>query len=1160
MVLVVTPSTPQSAYVRKEWNLANREGLHVVPVIGAPGIPFDQLPTWMRDFQFTDINDPDQWKRFLQTLLNPPTVPRAPFMAEELPSDYVRRTNEYESIINLLLDKKREDPVAITAALRGAGGYGKTTLARAICHDVRIRDAFRHGVLWVTLGEKPGSLVGKIEDLVYSLSNKRPGFTTLEAAVTRLVELLGERKLLIVIDDVWCPSHLKPFMQGGKNCARLITTRDYRTLPPQARQVPVHAMQLNEAVALLGAGLEIKDRAPIEVLARRLYEWPLLLRLTNRVLHERIDQHHEPLARALDFVNDALTRIGLTAFDDPAHTQADTPEMRNLAVSATIKVSLDQLQPAERTRFNELLVFPENMDIPLSALNRLWKVTGNFNDQQVELFCQRLASLSLLLRFDPVTRHIRLHDVIRDYLKRADKVDRTALHNHLLQAYAVRRWADLPTSEPYLWDWLAYHLIGAGRGQELVDTVKDFRYLVAKVRARNAYAAEADLLAAEKFSPTDVTLRLLRRHFANAGHLLKPGESQNVIGGTLHSRLQHLDALAGACHALACDLPKPFLTVRHPPPDLPRAALIRTLDDHQDSVKACAISHDGDFIVSASADGTLKLWDARTGEERRTLKGHIAEVNGCAVSPDGSFIVSASADRTLKIWSTYTSADPCTLTGHALGVNACAISPDGSVIVSASDDKTLIVWDRKTGKPRRTLEGHDGWVRACAFSPDGSFIVSASNDHTLKVWTTRTGKERLTLKGHTESVCDCVVTPDGNAIISASHDRTLKVWDAKTGKERLTLKGHKAGVHGCAISPDGSFIVSASDDRTVRIWDAKTGKERQSLSGHVRTACRCAVSPTGDFVVSASDDGTLRLWDVRAENAAAENPSLLAHHDDWASACAISANGAYLVSTAADRSLKLWSLSQLAVTWTVAGNSSLVRGCAISPDGSFIVSASDDRTLKVWDVQSQTERCTLSGHTSWVRACAVSPTGDFIVSASNDKTLKVWDAKTGAERLTLNGHIDWVNAVTIAPNGKFIVSASRDKRLMVWDAQKGTVLHTLSDHKHAVAAVAVGAQSDVIVSASNDKTLKVWDARTGMLRCTLEGHTSAVTGCAISASGDMIVSASRDRTLRVWSLKTGQCITMLHVDGPLCACAIHPDGRQIVAAGDRGLYFLRLVC
>jgi hypothetical protein len=126
------------------------------------------------------------------------------FMAPNRPADFVPRPVEFEQIVTHLLDSGT-GRVAISAALQGAGGFGKTTLAAAVCHDARVRAAFHDGVLWVTLSEKPtvADIVGRIEDLVEELTDKRPGFISVEAATARLSEVLGERKLLLVIDDVW---------------------------------------------------------------------------------------------------------------------------------------------------------------------------------------------------------------------------------------------------------------------------------------------------------------------------------------------------------------------------------------------------------------------------------------------------------------------------------------------------------------------------------------------------------------------------------------------------------------------------------------------------------------------------------------------------------------------------------------------------------------------------------------------------------------------------------------------------------------------------------------------------------------------------------------------------------------------------------------------
>ena len=103
----------------------------------------------------------------------------------------------------------------------------------------------------MTLGENPGNLTGRVEDLIEILSGEQSGFAGLDAATLRLTELLADRCSLIVIDDVWNKVHLKPFVQGGPLCARLITTRDSSTLPSSATSIPVDAMQKDDAVSVL---------------------------------------------------------------------------------------------------------------------------------------------------------------------------------------------------------------------------------------------------------------------------------------------------------------------------------------------------------------------------------------------------------------------------------------------------------------------------------------------------------------------------------------------------------------------------------------------------------------------------------------------------------------------------------------------------------------------------------------------------------------------------------------------------------------------------------------------------------------------------------------------------------------------------------------------
>jgi hypothetical protein len=273
LVLMMTPNALRSNVVRQEWRLARQEGVCVIPVKAVPDLDFKGLPHWMQVVHFIDTEIPEQWTRFIRTLESPCQIPRVPFMAPDLPRGFVRRRVEFRALVTALLDEQREEPLAITAALQGAGGFGKTTLAIALCHDERVQETFHDGILWVTLGENPGDLTAKVNDLIRILSPQEPGFANVEAASVRFAEFLVERVMLLVIDDVWNEAHLKPFLRGGKRCSRLITTRNNATLPPDAHHVKVDAMAPSEAVSLLGSGLPVKrEGGALRALAKRLGE------------------------------------------------------------------------------------------------------------------------------------------------------------------------------------------------------------------------------------------------------------------------------------------------------------------------------------------------------------------------------------------------------------------------------------------------------------------------------------------------------------------------------------------------------------------------------------------------------------------------------------------------------------------------------------------------------------------------------------------------------------------------------------------------------------------------------------------------------------------------------------------------------------------------
>jgi hypothetical protein len=337
-VFIVTPEALASPVVRREIRLARQEGKTVSPIKG-PGLgELGKLPRWLG--QVYDLSLAEHFTTLIRVLQDQSRQKRVPMMAPEPPADFVRRPTEFDALKKKLLDAKG-DAVAISAALKGAGGCGKTTLARGLAHDPDVQDAYFDGVLWVELGERPENLLGMIADLITILTGTPPGLETINAATAALGEALGDRRILVIVDDAWREQDLRPFLQGGPNTTRLITTRLSRVLPANAFRQAVDAMKGHEARELLSRGLP-KDQVPgqskeLSDLASRLGEWAQLLKLVNGFLRERVIDGGEHLPDAIADADQRLTEEGLGTFD------ADDEGDRTKAVAQTINLSVGLL-------------------------------------------------------------------------------------------------------------------------------------------------------------------------------------------------------------------------------------------------------------------------------------------------------------------------------------------------------------------------------------------------------------------------------------------------------------------------------------------------------------------------------------------------------------------------------------------------------------------------------------------------------------------------------------------------------------------------------------------------------------------------------------------------------------------------------------------------
>jgi tetratricopeptide (TPR) repeat protein len=240
---------------------------------------------------------------------------------------------------------------------------------------------------------------------------------------------------------------------------------------------------------------------------------------------------------------------------------------------------------------------------------------------------------------------------------------------------------------------------------------------------------------------------------------------------------------------------------------------------HRAAVKAVAFSPDGKSVLTATYDGTARLWDPATGQPIGTPLPNQSAVLAWTFSPDGKVILTGSLDGTARLFDAATGQPVGAPMRHQSSVGTVAFNHNGSTVLTTTG-RMARLWDAATGRPIGSPMPHQGAIQVAAFSPDGRLVLTGSADSTARLWDAATGQPIVRPFQHQGEVWAVAFSPDSRTFLTGCDATTARRWDVATARPIGPPFSHKDGVYAVAFSPDGRTVLTGGADKTARLWDA----------------------------------------------------------------------------------------------------------------------------------------------------------------------------------------------------------------------------------------------------------------------------------------------------------------------------------------------------
>lgn len=295
------------------------------------------------------------------------------------------------------------------------------------------------------------------------------------------------------------------------------------------------------------------------------------------------------------------------------------------------------------------------------------------------------------------------------------------------------------------------------------------------------------------------------------------------------------------------------------------------LEGHEDGIWNASYSPDGKRIVTASGDGTAKIWDASSGRMIRSIQSGGREFMDAGFLSGGKIVATAGWSEPLTLWD---STDGASIeTFEPIGIiTSFAVNRNQTVFVTVMGEGSIGVFRRNIEAPILNFADEVGNFLDVAYFPDDERIIATSMFSFPTIWDSKSGAQLSELADPGSGSTRVTFSPDGSKFAIGYANATAVVYDASTLTPLQTLGPHGGIVTGVSFSCDGRRIATSSADGFVRLWDTISGSELRSFLAYSgdedddflfqEKLNSVEFSPDCRHIATASGNGYARVWDV----------------------------------------------------------------------------------------------------------------------------------------------------------------------------------------------------------------------------------------------------------------------------------------------------------